>query len=133
MLSATSLRFLLDTNIVIALFAQEATVLERLNQALEVFIPSIVLGELYYGAEKSANAVANIQRVDDLAVRSTVFACDGETAQHYGRVKNELRAKGRPLPENDIWVSALALQHDLVLVTRDAHFQEVAGLSVVAW
>ncbi len=56
MLSATSLRFLLDTNIVIALFAQEAAVLQQLSRALEVFVPSIVLGELYYGAEKSSNA-----------------------------------------------------------------------------
>jgi len=137
MLRATSLRFLLDTNIVIALFAQEAIVLQQLNQALAVFIPSIVLGELYYGAAKSANAATNaatnIRRVEELAARSAIVACDSETAQRYGQLKNDLRAKGRPLPENDIWVSALALQHGLVLVTRDAHFQEAAGLSVVAW
>ncbi len=133
MLNATALRFLLDTNIIIAFFAQEVAVLQQLNQALEVFIPSIVLGELYYGAEKSANAAANVRRIDELAARSAVLACDGETAEHYGRIKNELRAKGKPLPENDIWVSAVALHHGLMLVTRDAHFQEVAGLSAVAW
>ncbi len=133
MLSATSLRFLLDTNIVIALFAQEAAVLQQLSQALEVFVPSIVLGELYYGAEKSANAATNVLRVSELAGRSAVLACDAETAQHYGQIKNRLRAKGKPLPENDIWIAALALQHGLVLVTRDAHFNEIAGLSVVAW
>ena len=133
MLSATSLRFLLDTNIIIALFAQEAAVLQQLSQALEVFIPGIVLGELYYGAEKSANAAANIQRVSELAGRSTILACDAETAQHYGQIKNRLRAKGRPLPENDIWIAALALQHGLVLVTRDAHFNEIASLTVAAW
>lgn len=133
MLSATSLRFLLDTNIVIALFAQESAVLQQLSQALEVFVPSIALGELYYGAEKSANAAANVQRVSELVGRSAVLACDAETAQHYGQIKNRLRAKGKPLPENDIWIAALALQHGLVLVTRDAHFNEIAGLSVVAW
>ncbi len=126
-------RFLLDTNIVIALFAQEAGVLRQLAQAQEVFLPSIVLGELYYGARKSAQAAANVRRVDELAGRSSVLACDGETARHYGMMKDLLRAKGRPLPENDIRVAALALQHGLVLVTRDAHFGEIASLAVIAW
>jgi tRNA(fMet)-specific endonuclease VapC len=56
-----------------------------------------------------------------------------ETARQYGEVKNRLRLKGRPLPENDVWIAALALQHDLILVTRDAHFQEVENLQPVAW
>jgi tRNA(fMet)-specific endonuclease VapC len=59
--------------------------------------------------------------------------CDAETAQQYGEVKNKLRLKGRPLPENDIWIAALALQHDLILVTHDAHFQEVESLRTAAW
>ena len=71
--------------------------------------------------------------MSELAGRSAVLACDAETAQHYGQIKNRLRAKGRPLPENDIWIAALALQHGLILVSRDAHFNEIAGLSVVAW
>ena len=133
MLTSFLRRFLLDTNIVTALFAQEAAVLQQLEQAMEVFLPSIVLGELYYGAEKSARAEANIERVQEFAARSAVLACDSETAQFYGHVKNQLRAKGKPLPENDIWVAAFALQHDLALVSRDAHFQEVEGLTVIAW
>ena len=126
-------RFLLDTNIVIALFAQDAGVLERLAEAEEVFLPSVVLGELYYGARKSAKTEANVSRVDELAGRSSVLVCDGETARHDGEVKNFLRAKGRPLPENDVWVAAIALQHGLILVTPDAHFDEIADLAVVAW
>jgi tRNA(fMet)-specific endonuclease VapC len=126
-------RFLLDTNIVIALFAQEASVLQQLAQAQEVFLPSIVLGELYYGSYKSAQVAANVKRVDELAGRSSVLVCDAETAQHYGQVKSLLRAKGRPLPENDIWVAAVALQHGLTLATRDAHFHEVFSLNIVQW
>jgi tRNA(fMet)-specific endonuclease VapC len=59
--------------------------------------------------------------------------CDTETARRYGEVKNKLKLKGRPLPENDVWIAALALQHDLTLVTRDAHFQEVESLKTAAW
>jgi tRNA(fMet)-specific endonuclease VapC len=116
-------RYLLDTNIIIALFADEASVRTKLAQADEVFIPSIAIGELYYGARKSGRTQDNLARVDELVANSAVLGCDAETARRYGEVKNGLRIKGRPLPENDIWIAALALQYNLTLVTRDAHFQ----------
>ena len=126
-------RYLLDTNTIIALFADETVVKNNLAQANEVFIPSVVIGELCYGARKSGRTQANLARVNELIANSMVFGCDTETARQYGEVKNKLRLKGRPLPENDIWIAALALQHDLILVTRDAHFQEVENLQIVVW
>lgn len=66
-------------------------------------------------------------------MRSIVLGCDAETARRYGEVKNGLRQKGRPIPENDIWIAAIALQYDLTLVARDVHFGEVDGLKVEAW
>jgi tRNA(fMet)-specific endonuclease VapC len=126
-------RYLLDTNIVIALFADEAAVTSRLEDADEVLVPAIVLGELYYGACKSGRVEENMARIDDLAARNVVLACDAHTARRYGEVKDGLRQKGRPIPESDIWIAAMALQHDLVLAARDAHFREVAGLNVEAW
>jgi len=56
-------RFLLDTNIVIAIFANDASVMESLETASEVFVPIIVLGELYYGAQKSSKVAQNIARI----------------------------------------------------------------------
>lgn len=126
-------RYLLDTNIVIALFAGESTVEGRLREAEEVFVPSIVLGELYYGARKSARVEENVARMEEFAKRSVVLDCDAETARQYGEVKNRLRQKGHPIPENDIWIAAIARQMDLALVARDAHFREVHGLKVQAW
>lgn len=126
-------RYLLDTNIIIALFADEAVIRENLAQAEEVFIPSIVVGELYYGARKSGLVLANLAKIDELVANSKVLGCDIETARQYGDVKNKLRLKGRPLPENDIWIAAIALQYVLILVTRDAHFQEVGNLQSVIW
>jgi tRNA(fMet)-specific endonuclease VapC len=126
-------RYLLDTNVVIALFADESAVKDRLGEAEEVFVPSIVLGELYYGAHKSRRVAENKARIDDFAARNVVLGCDTETARRYGEVKNGLRRKGRPVPENDIWIAAMALQNDLTLVARDAHFREVEGLRVEAW
>jgi len=126
-------RYLLDTNIIIALFANEEAVRESLAQAGEVFIPSTVVGELYFGALKSERASANLLRIEEFAASSVVLTCDAETARHYGEIKNALRSKGHPLPENDIWIAAIALQHDLILVTRDLHFDEIDNLSVARW
>jgi tRNA(fMet)-specific endonuclease VapC len=126
-------RYLLDTNIIIALFASEASVINNLAQADEVFISSIALGELYFGARKSGRAEKNLERIEEFAASSTIIECDASTARQYGDVKNKLRIKGRPLPENDVWIAALALQYGLTLVTRDAHFQEVESLQTISW
>ena len=126
-------RYLLDTNIVIALFADESAVTDRLREAEEIFVPSIVLGELYYGARKSSRVEENVAQLDDFAARNVVLGCDTETARHYGVVKNRLRQKGQSVPENDIWIAAIALQSDLTLVARDTHFRRVDGLRLEAW
>jgi tRNA(fMet)-specific endonuclease VapC len=55
------------------------------------------------------------------------------TAQYYGEIKNRLRAKGRPLPENDIWIAAVAKQYGLVIVSCDKHFNEIDSLVVEVW
>ncbi len=88
--------------------------------------------ELYYGARKSARVAANLARIDD-ATSSAVLVCDTATGQQYGQIKNSLRQKGRPIPENDIWIAAIAQQYQLTLVSRDEHFREVDGLSVERW
>jgi len=116
-------RYLLDTNIVIALFADESAVTDRLREAEEIFVPSIVLGELYYGARRSSHVKENVARIDDFATGNIVLGCDTETARQYGEIKNGLRRKGHPIPENDIWIAAIALRNDLTLVARDAHYQ----------
>ena len=111
----------------------DAIVRSGLDEAEEVFLPSVAIGELYYGARKSGQPDANLTRIDNLVLMNVVLGCDGETARRYGEIKNALRIKGRPLPENDIWIAALARQHDLTLVTRDAHFEQIEDLSVATW
>lgn len=125
--------YLLDTNSAIALSAGDAALLTRIQDAEEVFVPAIVLGELYFGAQKSSRMQENLRRVDTLAAGWAVLNCDRLTARHYGRIKQQLRAKGRPIPDNDIWIAAVALQHGLPLLTRDRHFSEVDDLTVEAW
>ncbi len=109
-------KVLLDTNIVIALFSQDHSVHDALSRTVEVFVPSIVLGELYYGAYKSVEVGPNITRIGDFARQNAILSCDGVTAQYCGRVKSFLRLKGRPIPENDIWIAAIAQQYSLTLL-----------------
>lgn len=125
--------FLLDTNIVIALFANDPIVIGHLRESDAVFLPSIVLGELYYGAQRSKRSTENVARIEEFAKRNHVVNCDAKTANRYGAVKDKLRRKGRPLPENDIWIAAMAVEMDLPLVTRDAHFMEVENLRIESW
>lgn len=126
-------RYLLDTNIVIALFAGEPQVRQHLELNPDLFLSSIVIGELYFGACASSRKAANLRRIDDLVQGLEVLGCDLETARQYGDVKNDLRQKGRPIPENDVWIATIALQHGLTLVSRDTHFDEVSGLVRDTW
>jgi len=126
-------KYLLDTSILIALFASDTLVKENLTGASEVYVPSIALGELYYGAWKSQRQEENIAQLDELVVKIGVLNCNAETARKYGEIKNRLRVKGRPIPENDLWIAAIALEHDLVLATRDAHFGEIDDLEMEMW
>jgi tRNA(fMet)-specific endonuclease VapC len=126
-------RYLLDTNMVIALFGGDAEVQARLDVAREVLVSSIALGELHFGAAKSSHPEANGAKVDEFGAACTVIGTDAGTARSYGLIKAQLKRKGRPIPQNDIWIAACALQHGLVLATRDGHFEDVEGLQIEAW
>jgi tRNA(fMet)-specific endonuclease VapC len=123
---------LLDSNIVIAFFAKDPGVLSRIVQ-VNFLIPSIVLGELHAGAQKSLRAAENLARIDAAFPNSIILNCDYQTAQVYGVIKQALRIKGRPIPKNDVWIAAVAQQYRLPLITRDEHFAAVDGLSIEKW
>jgi tRNA(fMet)-specific endonuclease VapC len=115
-------RFLLDTNIIIALLEGEEAVLSNLDLALEVFVPAVALGEVFFGAAKSGRPQENTARVERFASGRAIVSADFDVAREYGRLKQYLKKKGRPLPENDIWIAATAKCHGMVLVTRDRHW-----------
>lgn len=126
-------RYLLDTDIVIAIFSKDPAVLQRLTNTTEILIPSIVIGELYFGALKSTRTKENIAKIEEFARNSSILSCDAETAKTYGATKHRLKEKGLPVPENDLWIAAIALQHGLALVSRDTHFKVVDDLTVEVW
>ncbi|MDA8021309.1 MAG: type II toxin-antitoxin system VapC family toxin [Thermoanaerobaculia bacterium] len=126
-------RYLLDTNAVIDLFAPNEELLARLEAAEAVFLSTIVLGELNFGAEKSHRVAENHARIESFAAECTVLAPDVAVARDYGRVKKSLKSRGRPIPENDVWIAATALIHGLTVLSRDHHLDFVDGLERETW
>jgi tRNA(fMet)-specific endonuclease VapC len=129
----TGNKYLLDTNIISAYFKGDVSIANKINSLFDVFIPVIVIGELSYGAALSNNALKYLSDVEEAKNIFNIIPVDADTCGHYGSIKASLRKKGKPIPENDIWIAAIALQHNLVLVTRDNHFNEVEGLSTEHW
>jgi len=126
-------RFLLDTNIIIALFSKDPGIHGRIVNASEVFIPCIAVGELYFGAYNSKKAKDNYALIDEFTLNNTVLPCNADTARRYGEIKSRLKEKGQPIPENDIWIAAIAEQYSLTLVTRDTHFEGIENLMIEVW
>ncbi len=123
-------RLLVDTNIVIALFAGEPAAIDRLEQRPELFLCVPVLGELRYGALASSRVEENLARLDGFSRRVLLLPCDSGTAVKYSAIRFALRKKGTPIPENDVWIAAIAQQYGLTLLSRDSHFREIDGLDV---
>jgi len=101
-----------------------------LEKANEIFLPYIVIGELYYGSLKSKLKKRNIQRIEEFIQSAPVIIPNIDTARVYGHIKHRLSKKGKPIPENDVWIAALAKQHGMILVTYDRHFEYIDGISL---
>ena len=126
-------KYLLDTNIIISLFAKDSQIHDRIAKAEEVFVPCVAIGELYFGAYRSIKLEENLALIDEFAFNNTVLPCDTGIAKKYGDIKNSLREKGQPIPENDIWIAAIALQYGLTLITKDSHFEAIENLKIETW
>jgi tRNA(fMet)-specific endonuclease VapC len=97
------------------------------------YLPWIVLGELYYGAHRAQRKLEQFAYIRDLLTYCAVLFPDQDTTEHYGRVKSELASLGKPIPDNDLWIAAMARQYQLPLATRDAHFAHVPMLRTLSW
>jgi len=126
-------KYLLDTNIIIAWLQGEAAIANKIEKAEEVHIPIIVVGELYYGATFSNHLQKNIKEIKKVTSNYNVLLIDEGTAINYGNIKTELRKIGKPIPENDIWIAAIARQYELTVVTRDNHFKTIDSISLQNW
>lgn len=126
-------RYLVDTSILIPMLNRADPASRRRIRDKVVFLSVITLGELYYGARESSRIGRNIAYVNAMVAGFEVLKCTKGTAHHYAVIKDRLRITARPIPENDIWIAATAIQHGLTLITRDSDFAAVAGLLLEQW
>lgn len=124
---------ILDTNAVSALLAGEPAIGEVLAAQERHHLPAVVIGEYRYGLLRSRYREPLEGLLRELADESEVLVVGRVTAHHYAEVREELRRRGRPIPENDIWIAALAREHAQPVVTRDEHFDHVVGVQRVGW
>lgn len=127
------MRLLLDTNIYSALARSDADVVDRAERAELLCLSVISLGELRAGFVGGAQREQNERIFQEFLSRPTasLLLIDEETTMVYGELVVALRRRGTPIPTNDMWIAAHALQHDLTLDTRDGHFRHVPGLKLV--
>jgi len=124
---------LLDTSVVIPYLKGDTAIRAQVQAASALFLPQTVLGELYCGACLSQNPGRHIAKIRTFLAAVALLSPGLATAEHYGRIRAQLAKAGTPIPENDIWIAALALEHQLPLAARDAHFDLVIGLGVLKW
>ncbi len=126
-------RLLIDTNIYSHAFRGDGEVIEILRKVDEIGFSVISIGELLSGFRGGKREKENLAELEEFldSPRVVVYPVDDETAQFYASVLEGLRKTGKPVPTNDIWISATAFQRGLKLYTKDIHFKYISGLTLV--
>ena len=124
---------ILDTNALSAFVDGDAGVGAILRNQARAAIPVIVLGEFRYGIAESRHRKTYESWLDSQLRHFDVLAITDLTTIAYAALRVALRRSGRPIPANDAWIAALALQHRLPILSRDAHFDAVAGVQRTSW
>jgi tRNA(fMet)-specific endonuclease VapC len=127
------LRILVDTNAYAALFRGDTGVAARIRSAEQVLLSTVVAGELLFGFRNGSRYESNRRDLDSFLANPYVSLLPVTlvTADRFGRIAAALKRKGRPLPTNDIWIAAHAMESGAELLSFDRHFAEVDGLAWV--
>lgn len=124
------MRVLIDTNRYRDFCEGDPIAVEVFRSAYEIHIPLIVVAELRAGFAVGTRSRKNEETLRRFLHRGRVVVTvpDLDTTHHYAQLFRQLRSQGTPIPTNDIWIAALAIQNELVLFTRDEHFEHLPQL-----
>jgi len=125
-------QLLIDTNVYVAFKRNDPAIVNLLQQAESIALNIVVLGELLAGFKGGNKEIQNRRELDLFldSPRVQLLVIDESTAEFFALVFNNLKQLGKPVPVNDIWIAASAMQHGRTLATLDNHFSFVAGLSM---
>jgi len=124
---------ILDTNAVSAILSGDHRIQARLPPGERQHLPVVVIGEYLFGMLGSKRRKKLERAFELLESQSIVLPSDRDTADMYAAIRHGLKLRGRPIPEIDIWIAALARQHSLGIVSRDPHFDHVEGIRRISW
>lgn len=121
----------LDSNIAIAILNEEQELVARLKSVETFYLPITVCGELLFGSKNSSKSNENEPKIWELMDKCEIINTNLLIAEEYSTIRKELKAKGKPIPENDIWIGAACRANQLPIATRDKHFRNIDGLDVI--
>jgi tRNA(fMet)-specific endonuclease VapC len=123
---------MLDTSAYSAFKVGDASTLDVIRQAAKILIPLVVYGELLAGFAAGSQEKQNRQELAAFLAspRVDLVPVIADTAERYAVIYAYLRGKGRPIPTNDLWIAALAMEHSALLLTADEHFTHVPQIMV---
>ena len=124
---------ILDTNALSADLYRTPKAVEMISEANEIAIPVIVAGEFAFGIAQSRHREAYERSLQRMLDRCIILEVGIATARHYATIRLELKRAGTPIPANDVWIAALSRQHAIPVMSRDTHFDFVAGLRRRTW
>ena len=124
---------LIDTNIYTYAFNGNTEIIRILQRAQKISICAITIGELLSGFKAGSKQNINRAELEEFldSPRVQLIGIDEDTAEFYSEIQTALKKKGKPIPTNDIWIAATALQYGLKLYTNDQHFKYVPGLVLI--
>lgn len=127
------MRVLIDTNIYSLAMRGDNEVIDYLRRIDQIGFSSISIGELWSGFKGGDSLDKNRSELHQFldSPRVIIFVVDAETAEYYAEVLQQLKKAGTPIPTNDIWIAACAIQHGFKVLTRDKHFKRIAGLHLL--
>lgn len=121
----------LDTNIAVDLLNGKNEIIEKLEVFEEICLPITVCGELLFGALNSGRSVKNLERFKDFIESCLLLNINSLIAEEYAKLRKELKEKGRPMPENDIWIGATCRSNKIPIFIRDKHFEFIEGITLI--
>jgi len=126
-------RIALDTNIAVEILNGNQDTIERLQKFDALYLPITVCGELLFGAKNSKKSKTNEKKLKAFMKSCKTLNSNILIAEEYANIRLELKGKGNPIPENDIWIAAICKVNNIPIATRDKHFKNIDGLKIVGF
>ena len=127
------MRFLFDTNIIIGFLKNEDIIVNNIKEEEIINVSVITVGEMFFGANNSERSDRNTTVYKEFFEYCEIFKVTEKTAEYYAKLRYKLKKIGKPIPENDIWIAAIAKENDMTIVTRDKHLLGINFIKTVKW